>query len=160
MAMIAYKCPEIQVVVVDINQARIDAWNQMGGCELPIYEPGLEEVVQAARGRNLFFSSDTHKHVAEGDIIFVRRAPARGAPSGLQRLQQQRGLPGRPGLRGVEQAAGGSEVTCGRPATRTSALGSPKKSLSARCCRLCRGRLGQDYSRPCGSHPARARAAL
>lgn len=80
MAMIAYKCPEIQVVVVDINQARIDAWNQMGGCELPIYEPGLEEVVQAARGRNLFFSSDTHKHVAEGDIIFVRRAPARGAP--------------------------------------------------------------------------------
>ncbi|KAK9841038.1 hypothetical protein WJX81_007189 [Elliptochloris bilobata] len=71
MAMIAYKCPEIQVVVVDINQARIDAWNQLDGCELPIYEPGLEEVVQAARGRNLFFSSDTHKHVAEGDIIFV-----------------------------------------------------------------------------------------
>ena len=53
-------------------QARIDAWNQVDGCELPIYEPGLEEVVQAARGRNLFFSSDTHKHVAEGDIIFVR----------------------------------------------------------------------------------------
>ena len=72
MAMIAYKCPEIQVVVVDINQARIDAWNQLNDCELPIYEPGLEEVVQAARGRNLFFSSDTHKHVAEGDIIFVR----------------------------------------------------------------------------------------
>ena len=53
-------------------QARIDAWNQVGDCELPIYEPGLEEVVQAARGRNLFFSSDTHKHVAEGDVIFVR----------------------------------------------------------------------------------------
>ena len=56
-------------------QARIDAWNQLGGCELPIYEPGLEEVVQAARGRNLFFSSDTHKHVAEGDVIFVRCRP-------------------------------------------------------------------------------------
>ena len=55
-----------------ISQARIDAWNQLEGCELPIYEPGLEEVVQAARGRNLFFSSDTHKHVAEGDVIFVR----------------------------------------------------------------------------------------
>ena len=56
-------------------QARIDAWNQVGDCELPIYEPGLEEVVQAARGRNLFFSSDTHKHVAEGDVIFVRCCP-------------------------------------------------------------------------------------
>ena len=40
--------------------------------ELPIYEPGLDDVVKAARGRNLFFSTDTHKHVAEGDIIFVR----------------------------------------------------------------------------------------
>ena len=40
--------------------------------ELPIYEPGLDEVVKAARDRNLFFSTDTHKHVAEGDIIFVR----------------------------------------------------------------------------------------
>lgn len=40
--------------------------------ELPIYEPGLDDVVKEARGRNLFFSTDTHKHVAEGDIIFVR----------------------------------------------------------------------------------------
>ena len=42
--------------------------------ELPIYEPGLDEVVKAARDRNLFFSTDTHKHVAEGEIIFVRCA--------------------------------------------------------------------------------------
>ncbi|BDA43347.1 UDP-glucose 6-dehydrogenase 1 [Coccomyxa sp. Obi] len=68
MAMIAYKCPDIQVVVVDINAARIAAWNSD---ELPIYEPGLFEVVKEARGRNLFFSTDTQKHVAEGDIIFV-----------------------------------------------------------------------------------------
>ena len=40
--------------------------------ELPIYEPGLDEIVKEARGRNLFFSSETQKHVAEGDIIFVR----------------------------------------------------------------------------------------
>ena len=40
--------------------------------ELPIYEPGLDDVVKAARDRNLFFSTDTHKHVAEGDIIFLR----------------------------------------------------------------------------------------
>ena len=48
---------------------RIKAWNSEN---LPIYEPGLEEVVFAARGRNLFFSTDTSKHLAEADIIFVR----------------------------------------------------------------------------------------
>lgn len=69
MAMIALKCPEIEVVVVDINEQRIKAWNSD---ELPIYEPGLLEVVQAARGRNLFFSTDTSKHVGEADIVFVR----------------------------------------------------------------------------------------
>lgn len=68
MAMIAFKCPDITVVVVDINQARIDAWNSDA---LPIYEPGLPEVVAACRGRNLFFSTDTHKHVGEADIVFV-----------------------------------------------------------------------------------------
>lgn len=69
MAMIAMKCPDIEVVVLDINEERIKAWNSD---ELPIYEPGLDEVVKAARGRNLFFSSDTKKHVAEADIVFVR----------------------------------------------------------------------------------------
>mmetsp|Transcript_21091 Transcript_21091/g.29198 ORF Transcript_21091/g.29198 Transcript_21091/m.29198 type:complete len:475 (-) Transcript_21091:16-1440(-) len=68
MAMIALKCPMIEVVVVDISEARIAAWNSD---ELPIYEPGLDEVVKACRGRNLFFSTDTLKHIAEGDIIFV-----------------------------------------------------------------------------------------
>lgn len=68
MAMVALKCPEIEVVVVDINEARIKAWMSD---DLPIYEPGLLEVVKGARGRNLFFSTDTHKHVGEADIIFV-----------------------------------------------------------------------------------------
>lgn len=68
MAMIALKCPEIEVVVVDINEERIKAWNSD---ELPIYEPGLFEVVKTARGRNLFFSTDTRKHVGEADIVFV-----------------------------------------------------------------------------------------
>lgn len=68
MAMIALNCPEIEVVVVDINEERIAAWNSD---DLPIYEPGLLEVVQAARGRNLFFSTDTKKHVGEADIVFV-----------------------------------------------------------------------------------------
>jgi UDP-glucose 6-dehydrogenase len=59
----------IQVVVVDINEARIAAWNSDS---LPIYEPGLQEVVKEALGRNLFFSTDVKKHCAEADIIFVR----------------------------------------------------------------------------------------
>jgi UDP-glucose/GDP-mannose dehydrogenase family, NAD binding domain len=50
-------------------QARIAAWNSSS---LPIFEPGLDEVVFQCRGKNLFFSTDTHKHVAEADIIFVR----------------------------------------------------------------------------------------
>lgn len=69
MAQIALKCPEIEVVVVDINDSRIKAWNSD---TLPIYEPGLTEVVLACRGRNLFFSTDTHKHVGEADVVFVR----------------------------------------------------------------------------------------
>uniref|UniRef100_A0A0D9XZ07 UDP-glucose 6-dehydrogenase n=1 Tax=Leersia perrieri TaxID=77586 RepID=A0A0D9XZ07_9ORYZ len=68
MAVIALKCPAIEVVVVDISKPRIDAWNSD---QLPIYEPGLDEVVKESRGRNLFFSTDVEKHVAEADIIFV-----------------------------------------------------------------------------------------
>ena len=68
MAVIALKCPAIEVVVVDISVPRIAAWNSD---QLPIYEPGLEEVVKECRGRNLFFSTDIEKHVAEADIIFV-----------------------------------------------------------------------------------------
>ena len=68
MAMVAYKCPEIEVVCVDISEPRIAAWNSS---DLPIFEPGLDDVVIACRGKNLFFSTDTHRHVAEADIIFV-----------------------------------------------------------------------------------------
>jgi len=68
MAMIAKKCPDIEVTVVDINAERIAAWNSDN---LPVFEPGLDEVVREARGRNLFFSTDVDKAIAEGDIIFV-----------------------------------------------------------------------------------------
>ncbi|RSH80042.1 UDP-glucose 6-dehydrogenase 1 [Apiotrichum porosum] len=67
-AVIALKCPNIQVTIVDLNQARIDAWNSDN---LPIYEPGLDEVVKTARGKNLFFSTDVDKAIAEADLIFV-----------------------------------------------------------------------------------------
>ncbi|CAI9096484.1 OLC1v1032645C1 [Oldenlandia corymbosa var. corymbosa] len=68
MAVIALKCPSIEVVVVDISTPRITAWNSD---HLPIYEPGLEDVVKECRGRNLFFSNDVEKHVADADIVFV-----------------------------------------------------------------------------------------
>jgi UDPglucose 6-dehydrogenase len=68
MAMIAAKCPDIRVTVTDPNEKRIAAWNSDA---LPVYEPGLQEVVESARGRNLFFSTDVRKAIRESDIIFV-----------------------------------------------------------------------------------------
>ncbi|MBN1604943.1 MAG: UDP-glucose 6-dehydrogenase [Chitinispirillaceae bacterium] len=68
MAMIAAKCPDYKVTVVDINAARIDAWNTD---HLPIFEPGLLEVVKISRGRNLFFSTDVDAAIRDADIIFV-----------------------------------------------------------------------------------------
>lgn len=68
MAMIAYKCPQYKVTVVDINPDRIRQWNSD---KLPIFEPGLEEVVVACRDRNLFFSTDIEKGIREAEIIFV-----------------------------------------------------------------------------------------
>ena len=68
MAMIAHKCKDHTVTVVDINQARIDAWNSD---ELPIFEPGLDEIVQQCRGTSLFFSTDIDTAVREADIIFL-----------------------------------------------------------------------------------------
>lgn len=68
MAMIAYKCPNITVTVADINEKRIAAWNSE---ELPVFEPGLDDIVKAARGRNLFFTTDKLKAIKEADIVFV-----------------------------------------------------------------------------------------
>jgi len=68
MAVIAAKCPQYKVTVVDINAARINAWNSDN---LPIYEPGLLDVVKQARGRNLFFSTDVDSAIKEAQIIFV-----------------------------------------------------------------------------------------
>ena len=68
MSMIALKAPDIQVTVVDLNERRIAAWNSD---ILPVYEPGLDEVVRTARGRNLFFSTNVRGAIAEADIVFV-----------------------------------------------------------------------------------------
>ncbi|MDD4091030.1 MAG: nucleotide sugar dehydrogenase [Smithellaceae bacterium] len=68
MVMIASKCPDYKVTVVDINPERIAAWNSD---RLPVYEPGLDAIVRKTRGRNLFFSTDVEAQIQENDIIFV-----------------------------------------------------------------------------------------
>ena len=71
MAVIAQKCPHIKVTVVDLNEKRIAAWNDKDVNNIPIYEPGLSDVVAEARGRNLFFSTDVDKAIDEADMIFI-----------------------------------------------------------------------------------------
>ena len=71
MAVIAQKCPHIKVTVVDLNQDRINAWNDQDLSLLPIYEPGLDVVVKEARGRNLFFSTEVDQAIDEADLIFI-----------------------------------------------------------------------------------------
>jgi UDPglucose 6-dehydrogenase len=68
MAMIAYKCPDCRVTVADIDYSRINAWDSSA---LPIYEPGLNEIIQKTRNINLFFSTDIEKGIKTNDIIFV-----------------------------------------------------------------------------------------
>jgi UDPglucose 6-dehydrogenase len=71
MSVIALKCPEIKVTVVDLNEARIAAWNDEDLDKLPVYEPGLAEVVRAARGRNLFFSTEVDSAIDDAEMIFI-----------------------------------------------------------------------------------------
>ena len=68
MAVIAKHCPEHKISVVDINEQKIEAWNSKN---LPIYEPGLEEIILETRGKNLNFSTEVDRNISEADIIFV-----------------------------------------------------------------------------------------
>jgi UDPglucose 6-dehydrogenase len=71
MAVIADRCPDIQITVVDLNQARIDAWNDVDLSRLPIYEPGLDNVLARCRGRNLYFSTSVEQAIADADMVFL-----------------------------------------------------------------------------------------
>lgn len=71
MAVVAKQCPHIKVTIVDLNEARIAAWNDEDVNNIPVYEPGLSDVVAEARGRNLFFSTDVDKAIAEAEMIFI-----------------------------------------------------------------------------------------
>jgi UDPglucose 6-dehydrogenase len=71
MTVIAQKCPHIKVTIVDLDEQRIAAWNSENLDLLPVYEPGLKEIIQATRGRNLFFSTDVEKAIREAQMIFI-----------------------------------------------------------------------------------------
>ena len=68
MSVIASKCPEIRIDIVDINEERISDWNSD---QLPIYEPGLDQIVKESRGKNLFFSTKIEEAIVGADIIFI-----------------------------------------------------------------------------------------
>ena len=69
MSMIALKCPNTKITVVDINKKRIDLWNSKDLTKLPIYEPGLAEIISKVRWKNLFFSTEVKEAIASADII-------------------------------------------------------------------------------------------
>ena len=71
MSVIADKCPDITVHVVDSNKKRIDLWNSKDLNKLPIFEPGLEEIIKRCRGRNLYFSENIKECIAKADMIFI-----------------------------------------------------------------------------------------
>ena len=71
MSVIADKCPDLEVTVVDINKERISAWNDNDTNKLPIFEPGLDQIISRTRGRNLFFSSEMEKSISDADMIFI-----------------------------------------------------------------------------------------
>ena len=71
MAVIALHCPKIQINVLDNNKERIKYWNSNSLSDLPIFEPGLDKIIEKCRGRNLFFSSDLKKHIENADMVFI-----------------------------------------------------------------------------------------
>ena len=71
MAVIANNCPEIHVTLVDVNKERINAWNNNDLSKLPVYEPGLRELIKKNRNKNLFFTTEIEKSISEADIIFI-----------------------------------------------------------------------------------------
>ena len=71
MAVIADRCHDISVNVVDVNEERINLWNSSNLDDLPIYEPGLAEIIKRCRNKNLFFSNDVEKFITTADMIFI-----------------------------------------------------------------------------------------
>ena len=71
MAVIADKCPDIKINVVDLNQERINLWNHSDLNKLPVYETGLDRIIEKCRGKNLHFSTKIRENIEEADMIFI-----------------------------------------------------------------------------------------
>ena len=71
MAVIALNCPEFKIEVVDINEEKIKSWNDSDTTKLPVYEPGLDKIIENCRGKNLFFSTSVEESISSADIIFI-----------------------------------------------------------------------------------------
>ena len=71
MAVIAHKCRYLKVIVVDLNKDKIDSWNNEDLTKLPVYEPGLKDLIRRCRGKNLFFSINIQQSIAESDMVFI-----------------------------------------------------------------------------------------
>jgi len=67
----AKKCKDVVFNVVDVNQERIDSWNHKNLSKLPIFEPGLEDIIQNTRNINLFFSTNINECISKADMKFI-----------------------------------------------------------------------------------------
>ncbi len=106
MAMIANKCKGTIVTVVDLNADRIAAWNSGN---LPVYEPGLDEIVSQNRGKNLFFSTDVDEKIREADIIFISvNTPTKDYGAGSGQAADLRFVESC--ARGIAKAGGGDKI--------------------------------------------------
>jgi UDPglucose 6-dehydrogenase len=106
MAMIAHKCADNEVTVVDLNAERIAAWNSG---DLPVYEPGLEEIVAQNRNKNLFFSTEVDEKVRDADIIFISvNTPTKDYGSGSGQAADLRFVESC--ARGIARAGGGNKI--------------------------------------------------
>ena len=106
MAMIAHKCADTEVTVVDLNAERIAAWNSG---DLPVYEPGLEEIVSQNRDKNLFFSTEVDEKIREADVIFISvNTPTKDYGSGSGQAADLRFVESC--ARGIARAGGGDKI--------------------------------------------------
>jgi len=129
MAMIASKCPHIQVTVADFNQARIDAWNSP---ELPVYEPGLDDVVTSCRGKNLHFSTDIKAAIAAADLIFVSvGTPTKSYGIGAGRAADLRYIESAARL--IAEVAEGNKIIVEKSTIPVKTASAIKSILSANC---------------------------
>lgn len=106
MAMIAHKCKDLQVSVVDLNADRIAAWNSE---KLPVYEPGLNEIVAENRDKNLFFSIEVEERIRQADVIFISvNTPTKDYGSGSGQAADLRFVESC--ARGIARAGGGDKI--------------------------------------------------